>query len=82
MNRMKRQKDMTLKDEFPKTVGAHMLLEKSGEITPKRMKGRSQSKNNTQLGMGLVIEAILHRNLECSVQFSSVIQSCSNFVIP
>ena len=34
-----------------------MLLEISGEITPERMKGRSQSKNNTQLWMGLVIEA-------------------------
>ena len=31
-----------------------MLLEISGEITPKRMKGWSQSKNNTQLWMGLV----------------------------
>ena len=35
----------------------NMLLEISGEITPERMKGWSQSKNNTQLGMGLVIEA-------------------------
>ena len=26
-----------------------MLLEISGEVTPERMKGRSQSKNNTQL---------------------------------
>ena len=34
-----------------------MLLEVSGEITPERMKGLSQSKNNTQLWMGLVIEA-------------------------
>ena len=34
-----------------------MLLEISGEITLERMKGRSQSKNNTQLWMGLVIEA-------------------------
>ena len=34
-----------------------MLLEINGEITPERMKGWSQSKNNTQLGMGLVIEA-------------------------
>ena len=46
-----------------------MLLEISGEITPERMKGWSQSKNNTQLWMCLVIEArsdavraILHRN--------------------
>ena len=34
-----------------------MLLEISGEITPGRMKGWSQSKNNTQSWMGLVIEA-------------------------
>ena len=33
-----------------------MLLEISGEITPERMKGLSQSKNNTSLWMGLVIE--------------------------
>ena len=36
-----------------------MLLEISGEITPERMKGWSQSKNNTQLWMGLVIEAMV-----------------------
>ena len=34
-----------------------MLLKISGEITSERMKGWSQSKNNTQLWMGLVIEA-------------------------
>ena len=33
-----------------------MLLEMSGEITPERMKGWNQSKNNTQLWMLLVIE--------------------------
>ena len=49
-----------------------MRLEISGEITPERIKRWSQSKNNNQLWMGLVIEArfddvraILHRNLEC-----------------
>ena len=52
MNSMKRQKDRTLKDELP-----NVLLEISGEITPERMKRWSQSKNNTQLWMGLVIEA-------------------------
>ena len=57
VNSMKRQKDRTLKDELPRSVGAHMLLEISEEITPQRMKGCSQSKNNTQLWMGLVIEA-------------------------
>ena len=34
-----------------------MLLEISGEITPERMKGWSQSKNKTQLWMQLAIEA-------------------------
>ena len=34
-----------------------MLPEISGEITPERMKGWSQSKNNTQLFVSLVIEA-------------------------
>ena len=33
-----------------------MLLEISGEITPERMREWSQSKNSTQLWMGLVIE--------------------------
>ena len=46
MNSMKRQKD---------TV-PNMLLEKTGEITAERMKRQSQSKNNIQLWMGLVIE--------------------------
>ena len=39
MNNMKRQKDRTLKDELPRSVGANMLLENSGEITPERIKG-------------------------------------------
>ena len=34
-----------------------MLLEICGEITPERMKEWSQSENNTQLWVGLVIEA-------------------------
>ena len=52
MNSRKRQKDRTLKDELPRSVGAqHSPLEISGEITPERMKGWSQSKNNTQLWM-------------------------------
>ena len=33
-----------------------MLLEKSGEITPERMKRQNQSKTNTQLWMRLVTE--------------------------
>ena len=57
MNSMKRQKDGTLKDELPRWVGAQYATEMSGEMTPERMKGRSQSKKNTQLWMWLVIEA-------------------------
>ena len=34
----------------------NMLLEKSGEITPEIIKRQSQSKNNTQLWMWLVME--------------------------
>ena len=52
MNSMKRQKDRTLKDQKV----PNMLLEKSGEITPERMKRWRQSKNNTQLWMWLVME--------------------------
>ena len=57
MNSMKRQNDRILNEELPRSVGAHMLLEISGEITPESMKKWSQSKNNTQLWMPLVIEA-------------------------
>ena len=51
MNSMKRQKYRTLKDELPRLVGANMLLEIRGEITPERKKKQSQSKKNTQLWM-------------------------------
>ena len=51
MNNMKRQKDMTQKDELPRLVGARVLLEKSGEIAPEGMKMLSQSKTNAQLWM-------------------------------
>ena len=57
MNSMKRQNDRILKEELHRSVVPNMLLEISGEITPERMKGWSQSKNNTHLWVGLVIEA-------------------------
>ena len=56
-NSMKRQNDRTPKDELFGSVGANMLLEVSGQTTSERMKGWSQSKNNTQLWMELVREA-------------------------
>ena len=51
VNSMKRQKDRILKEELPRSVVPSMLLEISGEITPERMNGQSQCKNNTQLCM-------------------------------
>ena len=54
---MKRQKDRTLKDELPRSVDAQYATGDQGEITPERMKRWNQSKNNTQLWKGLVIEA-------------------------
>ena len=51
MNSMKRQNDRILKDELPGRYMPKILLKVSGEITPEKMKGWSQSKNNTQLWM-------------------------------
>ena len=52
MNNMKQQKDMTLKDELPRSVGVQYPAgEKSEEITLERMKRWSQSENNTQFWM-------------------------------
>ena len=48
MNSMKRQNDRILKEELPRSVGTQYA---TGEITPERMKGWSQSKKNTQLWM-------------------------------
>ena len=51
MNSIKSQNDRILKEELPRSVDAQYAMEISGEIIPKRMKGWSQSKNNTQLWM-------------------------------
>ena len=51
MNRMKRQKDRTLEGELPRSEGAPYATEEKGEITPKRMKRRSQNEKHTQLWM-------------------------------
>ena len=47
MNSMKRQNDRILKEEPHRSIGAQYLLEISRGVTPERMKGWSQSKNNT-----------------------------------
>ena len=44
------------KDKLPRSGVPNMLLDKSGEIATERIKRRSQSKNNTQLCMWLVME--------------------------
>ena len=59
MNNMKMQKDMTLEDETPGQKVSNMLLGKSrGQllIAPERMKMLSQSENDTQLLMCLVVK--------------------------
>ena len=52
MSSMKRQKGRTLKDELPRLVGTQYATgDQWREITPERMKRRSQSKNNNQFWM-------------------------------
>ena len=50
LNSMKWQKDRTLKDEFPRSVGNQYATgDQWRNNSRKKMKGWSQSKNNTQL---------------------------------
>ena len=56
MNSMKRQNDRILKEELPRSGGAQYATGDQWRNNS-RKKGWSQSKNNTQLWMGLVIEA-------------------------
>ena len=51
MNSMKRQNDRTLKEEFPRSVGAQYATGDQLRNNSRRMKGWSESKNNTQLWM-------------------------------
>ena len=51
MKIMKRQNDRILKEELPRLVGPQYATGVSGEVTPERMKGWSQSKNDTQFWM-------------------------------
>ena len=56
MNCVIRQKDMTLKDELPKSVNAQYANGEGGETAPEGMKRLSQSGNNTHLWMRLVVK--------------------------
>ena len=57
MNSIKRQKDKTLKEELPRSLGAQYATGDQRRKNYRKNEGWSQSKNNTQLWMCLVIEA-------------------------
>ena len=57
MNSMKRQNDRILKEELPRWVSVQHATGDQWRNTPERMKGWSQTKNNIQLRIWLVIEA-------------------------
>ena len=56
-NSMKRQKDWTWKEELPRSVGGQYATGDQWGNNSKKNEGMEPSKNNTQLWMGLVIEA-------------------------
>ena len=51
MNSMKRQKDMTLKDELPSSVGAQHARGEQWKNNSRKNEEMEQNKNNTQLWM-------------------------------
>ena len=56
-NSMKRQKDITLKDELPRSVSAQYATgEEQRNSSRRNEEAESQSENKTQLWMGLVVE--------------------------
>ena len=57
VNSLKREKDRTLKDELPRLVGVQYATGDQWRNNSRKNEEMSQSKNNTQLWMGLVIEA-------------------------
>ena len=57
MNSMKRQKDRILNDELPGLVGAQYATGDQWRNNSKKNEGLEPKENNTQLWMGLVIEA-------------------------
>ena len=60
---MKSQKDMTPEMSPPGQKVSNMLLGKSGEIAPERMKKLAQSRSDTLKYHA--IKTILNSNLEC-----------------
>ena len=67
MNSMKRQKDRTLKDELPRSVGAQYATgDQWRNNSRKKEETEPNQKKNTQLWMWLVIEA---RSICCKEQY-------------
>ena len=74
---MRRQKDRTLKEELPRSVGAQYAPEAEGRNNSRKNEETEPKRNITQLCMWLVMEdksdavrTILHRNLERESQES------------
>ena len=57
MNIMRRQKDMTPKDEHPQLVGVQYANRKRRKIAPEGIKRLRQSGNDAQFWMCLVVKA-------------------------
>ena len=57
MNNMRRKNDSLLKEELPRSVGAQYANGDQWRNNSRKNEGWSQRKNNSQLWMGLVIEA-------------------------
>ena len=53
---MKRQKDVTLKDELPRSVGIQYTTGKRREVATERMRKLSYSGNDTKLWFYLVVK--------------------------
>ena len=53
---MKRQKDIPLKDELPRSVGAQYAMGEEWRNNSRKNEGTEKSKNDTQLWMWLVME--------------------------
>ena len=76
MNNMKRQKDRTLKHEFPRSVGAQYATEEEGRNNSRKNEETEAKQKQYPVvdvtGDGSKVQrTILHRNLECCVHESS-----------
>ena len=57
MNSMKGQNDRIVKEDLPRSVGAQYVTGDQQRNNSRKNEGMEQRENNTQLWMGLVIEA-------------------------